>query len=173
MATIRRRPIKEVQEEYLDEFADSRVLTLRDWRLAGASKCRSAAFTIRRTACLCCLRYSATSRGHASSSSTWNETAATSILGESASTSLAWGSPFHSTSTPTHAPTVVEPATIGISTWATLFDINLLTADGVGIGSYSSVVTSGVSKLDKSAVLDIMLVVSLIMIYDDNIPLDG
>lgn len=99
------------------------------------------------------LRLPTTSWCHVSSSSTGCEAAATSILRET-TTSLAARATVRTSTTTSHPTSVLAVASaISSWTWAPLFDVDLLTPDGVRIGGDSSIVARSIGKFDKGTVL--------------------
>lgn len=99
------------------------------------------------------MRLATTSWCHIASSSAGSEAAAASILLETTPALVSWTA-FRTASTTSHGPSIVAVATaVSGWTWATLFDVDLLTPDGVGIGGDGGVVASSIGELDKGTVL--------------------
>lgn len=90
---------------------------------------------------------------HVPSSSTGCKAAAAAILLET-TPALASGTAVRTASTTSHATSVLAVATaIGCWPWATLFDVDLLTPDGVRVGGDSGVVASSIGEFNKGTIL--------------------
>lgn len=99
------------------------------------------------------MRLATTSWSHIASSSAGSKAAAASILLETTPALVSWTA-FSTAPTTSHAPSIVAVATaVSGWTWATLFDVDLLTPDGVGIGGDGGVVASSIGEFDKGTVL--------------------
>lgn len=99
------------------------------------------------------LRLATTSWRHIPSSSTGCKAAAASILLETTPALASWTA-VRTASATSHSASVLAVATaISCWPWATLFDVDLLTPDGVRVSGDSGVVAGSIGEFDKGTVL--------------------